>query len=93
MDNNCWNSNLGVDASFRGRNVLRVKVNIEMGLFKGDLDPKALDVWLRKIESYFVVDQFSSQEKVAFATLNFSTNALSWWEYFKEIMRQIFNLV
>ena len=61
---------------------MRVKVNIEIDMFKGDLAPKALDDWLQKIESYFIVDQFSSQEKVAFATLNFSPNALSWWEYF-----------
>ena len=77
VDNNRWNANLGVDALFRGRNVLRVKVEIEIDLFKANRHPKALDEWILKIESYFVVDQFSSQEKFAFATHNFSPNALS----------------
>ena len=62
VDHNWWNANIRVNALFRARNVLRVKVNIEIHLFKGDLDPKALDEWIQKIESYYVVGQFSSQE-------------------------------
>jgi hypothetical protein len=58
---------------------LRVKVNIEIPLFKGDIDTKYLYKWLQELESYFVVNQFFDEENIAIFTLKFVENEILWW--------------
>jgi hypothetical protein len=62
--NHRQNANHGADAPFVGINPLRVKVHIEIPLFKGYIDAKALDEWLQQLESYFDVNQFSNENNI-----------------------------
>jgi len=64
-------------------------VSIDIPLFKGHIDPKALDEWLQLLDSYFVVNNLSDEEKLSFPTLKFTPNTLCWWECFLQQRQEV----
>ena len=47
----------------------KVQVNFDIPIFEGQIDSDAIDICLNLLEGYFLVHDFSDQEKIIFALL------------------------
>ena len=52
-----------------GATPFKVQVNFDIHVFEGKIDANAIDRWLKLLEGYFLVHDFSDQEKIIFAIL------------------------
>ena len=64
---------------FRGATLFKVQVNIDIPLFKVQIDVDAIDKWLNLLEGYFSVHNFFDRENITFALLKEIPHVQNWW--------------
>ena len=53
----------------QGATPFKVQLNFDILIFEGLIDVGTVDKWLNILERYFLVHDFSNQEKITFALL------------------------
>jgi hypothetical protein len=69
---------------FGDDNPLKVQVNFDIPVFKGQNDVDALEKWLNLLEGYFFVHNFSDREKITFVFLKSLPHVKHWWETYSK---------
>ncbi|KAL5732211.1 hypothetical protein ACHQM5_004858 [Ranunculus cassubicifolius] len=56
------------------------KINFKLDIrdYDGSIDVEKLDDWIDRLETYFTLYDYSSEDKLAYATLKLSKHALTW---------------
>eukprot|EP00253_Pinus_taeda_P019824 PITA_19824 len=67
-------------SSSRNATPFKVQVNLEIPIFKGQIDVDVIDKWLNLLEGYFSIHEFLSQEKIIFTLLEATPYVKDWWE-------------
>ena len=62
---------------------LKIDFKLDIKDFDGSIDVEKLDDWIDRLETYFTLYRFSSEEKLAYATIKLSKHALTWWKSYK----------
>lgn len=62
----------------------KVQANFDIPIFEGQIDADVVDKWLKLLEIYFSVHDFSSREKITFALLKAAPHLKDWWETYCE---------
>ena len=47
----------------------KVQVNFDIPIFEGQIDANVVDKWIKILEGYFSIHEFSSRENITFALL------------------------
>jgi hypothetical protein len=67
-----------------GATPFKVQVNFGIPIFEGQIDVNVIDRWLNLLEGYFLVHDFSDQERIIFALLEATPHVKDWWETYWE---------
>ena len=62
----------------------KVQVNFDIPIFEVKIDSYVVDIWLKLLEGYFSVHDFSEREKIIFALLKATPHVRDWWETYCE---------
>jgi hypothetical protein len=62
----------------------KVQVNFDIPLFKGVIDVDVVDKWLKFLEGYFLVHNFSDKEKITFSLLKVIPHVKDLWDTYSE---------
>jgi hypothetical protein len=60
----------------------KVQINLDVPIFKGQIDAYVVEKWLNLLEVYFSVHKFSNRENITFALLKVVPHVKDWWENF-----------
>ena len=63
-------------------------MNMEMPNLEGNIDTESVDNWVQQLESYYVVNQLSEEEKITIVSLKMSTSVHCWWENLSKNMEK-----
>ena len=58
--------------------------NFDIPIFEGQIDADVVDRWLNLLKGYFLVHDFSDQEKIIFSLLKATPHVKDWWETYCE---------
>ena len=56
----------------------KVQVNLDIPIFEGKIDVDVVDKWINLLEGYFLVHDFSNQEKITFSLLKVAPHVKDW---------------
>jgi hypothetical protein len=62
----------------------KIQINFDIPIFEGQIDADAVGKWLKLLEGYFSVHNFSIREKIMFVLLKVVPHVKYWWETFCE---------
>ena len=63
---------------------MKVQVNFNIYLRKGEINADALDKWLSLLEGYFSIHIFFDKENITFSLLKAIPHVKNWWENYCE---------
>ena len=63
---------------------LKIDFKLDIRDYDGSIDVEKLDDWVDRLDTYFTLYDYSSEEKLAYATLKLSKHALTWWKAYKK---------
>lgn len=67
---------------------LQVQVNFDIPLFKGKIDAEALEKIVSLLEDYYVVQNFSDNDKITFSLLKCIPHVKYWWQGYWERLNE-----
>lgn len=53
---------------------LKIDFNVDIPVYRGDVDAEKLDSWIDTLETYFTVDKYSNSQKIKFANLKLTSH-------------------
>ena len=71
-----------------GATPFKVQVKFDIPIFNGQIDVDIVDIWWNIFEEYFLVHDFSDQEKIIFALLKAAPHFKDRWETYYEKKHQ-----
>ncbi|KAL6191556.1 hypothetical protein ACLB2K_037946 [Fragaria x ananassa] len=80
-DDTSKTSHQGGKGSFQN---LKIDFKVEIPMYDGSVNVEKLDDWIERLETYFTLYNYLSEEKIIFATLKLSAHALTWWKSYKK---------
>ena len=69
---------------FGGATPFKVKVNLDIPIFEGQIDAYTIYRWLNLLEGYFSIHHFSNWKNITFALLKATPHVKDWWETYCE---------
>ena len=67
-----------------GATYFKVQANFDIPIFECQIDADIVDRWLKLLEVYFSIHDFSNQENITFALLKVAPHVEGWWETYYE---------
>ena len=71
-------------SSSGGTTPFKVQINFNIPIFEGQIDVNVIDKWLKLLQGYFFVQNFSDGENITFVLLKVVLHVKDWWDTFCE---------